>query len=100
MNEMRNTLESLTIPRTGTLAITHVVDLAALVERHGDPIPVHEIMDGGHYEVSIEKGGRSRKIWTTGTEDTARAFLQGAKAIADLRRAANKKASKKPGGAS
>lgn len=90
MKEIRSNIAQTSIPRTGTLTTTSVVDLAELQKEHGDSIPVTAIEKAGVFEVALEKSGKSKVLFSSPDESAAVAFVLGFEACADVRKLANK----------
>jgi hypothetical protein len=106
MNELRNTVSTTPIPRTGTLVVTQVVDLEKLRE-DGDSVLLSVVMTAGVYEVALERRGKTKILRVAPSEEEAESFVLGFKACADVRRVQNRKPPKrqrktaeKPGGES
>ncbi len=92
--ELRSTVLTKAIPRTGTLTVDHIIDLAALRETHGDSIPVDALADAGHHDVTHEIAGKSKRLAHGYTADESAAFVMGFLACAAARKRREKKAVK------
>ncbi len=98
MKELRNTHSTTVIPRTGTLVVVQIVDLAEIVAkaREGEDLGALE----GLFEVTLSPtSGKARTIAKATTAAEADAFVGGFVACADFRRARNKRAAAKKGAA-
>jgi hypothetical protein len=106
MKDLRNTVSTTPIPRTGTLIVTQIIALAALGEavaaakEEGREVDQDAIAGAGTYEITLEKNGaKSKKLATiegAHGADEAAAFVAGFKACADVRRVQNRKKPAKP----
>ena len=97
--EIRSTISTTNVPRTGILTVVRVVDLEALEKEHGESIPVAEL-EKGLYQLTLEREGKKDRTfgpWLT--ESEADAFVEGFKACADARRRGPRKAKKAGDGA-
>ncbi len=101
MKELRNTVSTTQIPRTGTLVVTQIIALAALGEavaaakEEGREVDQDAIAGAGTYEITLQKrDGKPKKLVTVEgahAADEAAAFVAGFKACADVRRIQNRK---------
>lgn len=95
MNELRNTISTTAVPRTGTLTVEQVIDLAELAKEHGEAIPVDVLREAGLFEVVHTIGGKSKRIALRLTRDSACGFVSGFVACAVARKRRAKKAAPK-----
>lgn len=87
MNELRNTLLSVDVARTGTLVATRVVDLEALPVNEAGTVSLEELKTAGSIEVTLElPRGKATRLWTGESEGEARAFVTGFVACAKARK--------------
>ncbi len=93
MKELRNTHSTTVIPRTGTLVVVQIIDLAEIVAKAREGTADLGTLEG-LFEVALSPtSGKTRTIAKATTPAEADAFVAGFVACADFRRARNRKAS-------
>lgn len=94
MNELRNTISTTMIPRTGTLVVTQVISVAAIHDAFAEAAgggrskDDSTLLDGaGVYEVTLERRRKApKKLEVCDWPSEAAAFVAGFKACSDARR--------------